>query len=250
MQDAAQRTGRGQPTVLLPIAIDSGARFHIPIIDVEITVPDGTRIEAVHPSPNRHFDKIDLTAYPFFTSNSVSPDWLTLSFSRSAWEHVKNARVHITGTVAIEYYHPGRTTILPTQGSGEVADLGRCTTLTTDDGRTQAFKLECESPRELPAAVMVLRHEASGREWKERLSSSITYMPGPHETWLSPLHRGESFFHLVDVMTPGPGSQWLVPASDLPSARLEITPEIVTGHALARFDFPGVALSTWLVHGR
>jgi hypothetical protein len=37
-----------------------------------------------------------------------------------------------------------------------------------------------------------------------------------------------------------------VPASYLSSARVEITPEIVTGRALARFDIADVTLSSWL----
>jgi hypothetical protein len=39
----------------------------------------------------------------------------------------------------------------------------------------------------------------------------------------------------------------MVPEAYVPSARLEITPEIPTGHALARFDFGEVTLAPWLV---
>jgi hypothetical protein len=44
-----------------------------------------------------------------------------------------------------------------------------------------------------------------------------------------------------------PGSQWLLPRSYIASGRIEITPEIVTGHALAAFDLGEIMLASWLV---
>jgi hypothetical protein len=245
------RAGGMQPAVLLPIAISPGAHgdlIHIPIVQVEIVAPDGTRLQSISPSPNRPFEKIDLMAYPFSTSRDRPPDWLAFRFSSAVWERVKNARVRVRGTAAFEFYRRGETAILPAQGSGNVPDLGRCTALTVDDRFSEEMlKVLCESPRDLPAASITLRHEPSGREWREGLNSSVTYSPGPHETWLSPLHRGQSFFRVTNSVTSVPGSQWLVPMSYLSSARVEITPEIVSGHALAGFDFGEVTLASWLV---
>lgn len=249
--DVIHRAGGMQATVLLPIAIDSSARFHIPLIDLEIVAPDGTRLQSIRPSPNRPAGKIDLSVYLMSAANGGPPASLTLSFSRSAWEHVKDGRVHVRGAAAFDFYRLGQTTILPTQGTGSVPDLGRCTALTSEERfSNSALKVLCESPRELPAATITLRHESSGREWKLGLRSSITYSPGPHEIWLSPLHRGQSFFQLINGDASAPGEQWLVPAMLVPEARLEITPEIPTGHALAHFDFGDVTLSSWLVTPR
>jgi hypothetical protein len=246
--DVIHRAGGTQATVLLPIAIDSGARFHVPLVDVEIVAPDGTRPRSIRSSPNRPFQKIDLSAYPMSAGRDSTPDWLMLSFSPSAWQHVKDGRVHVSGAAAFDFYRPGQTAILPTQGAGSVRDLGRCTATATEERFSDsALKVLCESPRELPAATITLRHESSGREWKLGLHSSIAYSPGPHETWLSPLNRAQSFFQLTNGDTSAPGSQWLVPATLVPAARLEITPEIPTGHALAHFDFGDVQLSSWLV---
>ncbi len=248
------RIGGTQPAVLLPIAIAPGARgdlFHMPVAEVEIIAPDGIRLQSIRPSPNRPFEKIDFMAYPFSTSRDRPPDWLALRFSGAAWERVKNARVHVRGTAAFEFYRRGETAILPAQGSGNVTDLGRCTALTVDDRFSEEIlKVLCESPRVLPVASITLRHEPSGREWREGLNSAVTYSPGPHETWLSPMHRGQSFFRLTNSVTSVPGSQWLVPMSYLSSARVEITPEIASGHALAGFDFSEVTLASWLVRAR
>ncbi len=247
------RAARGfrQGTVLLPIAIAPGApsaRFHVPLVDIEIVAPDGSRIQSVRPTPNRPFQKIDLTARVYSVSRDDPPEWLVLSFAGPAWNRVKNARVRIRGSAAFEFYHPGETTILPAQGSANAPGLGRCTAARVDDRYSeQTLKVLCESLRALPAVSITLRHEPSGRVWRLGLNSATSYSPGPHATWLSPLHRGQSFFRLTDSVPSTPGFQWLVPASYVSSARVEITPEIVTGHALARFDFADVALSPWLI---
>ena len=249
-----------QTVALLPIAIAPGAlagHFRIAFVEVEIVAPDGARLHSALPSPNRPFERIDLTAYAFSTPQEQAgasprelyntPDWLALRFSGPAWEHVKNVRVRIHGTAGFDFYRPGETAVLSPDGSADIPGMGRCTTMTVDDRYAeQMLKVFCESPRELPTASISLRHEPSGREWRLRLNSAVTYSPGPHETWLSPLHRGQSFFRLTNSVQSLPGSQWLVPVSDLPSARIEITPEIVTGHALAQFDLGEVTLAPFL----
>jgi hypothetical protein len=155
--------------------------------------------------------------------------------------------VRIHGTAAFDFCRPGETAVLFPDGSADIPGMGRCTAMTVDDRYgEQILKVFCESPRNLPAASIALRHEPSGREWRLGLNSASTYSPGPHETWLSPLHRGQSFFRLTTSVESAPGSRWLVPVSDLPSARIEITPEIVTGHALAHFDLGEVTLASFL----
>ncbi|MDR3703021.1 MAG: hypothetical protein P4L56_25470 [Candidatus Sulfopaludibacter sp.] len=241
--------GDGQTTVLLPISIDPGGRtdrYRMPLIEIEITAPGGIRIQSTRPSPNRPYRKIDLSVYPF-----RSTEWLSLTFSSSAWERVKNARVHIEGTAAFDFYRPGQTVMLPAQATAAVPVLGRCTTQATEQNFSDgALKVECESPREIPPASVALSTLLLVRNWTERLNSAFTYAPGPHETWLSPLHRSQTFFPLTNILTTAPGSQWRVPASALLEARVAITPEISTGHALAHFDFPEVPLSDWLVPRR
>jgi len=249
--ESVPKAAGGLPTVLLPIAIAPGAasaRFHLRLVDIEIVAPDGSRIHSVRSAPNRPTQKIDLTSRAYSVSRDGPPEWLMLSFAGPAWNRVKDARVRIRGSAAFEFYHPGETTILPVQGSANAPGLGRCTAARADDRYSErTLKVLCESPRAVPAALITLRHEPSGRVWRQGLRSSGMYYPGPHGTWLSPLHRGQSFFSLTDAVPSTLGSEWLVPESYVSSARVEITPEIVTGRALARFDFAGVALSSWLI---
>ena len=234
--------GRGaQRTVVIPIAIErapGGEKLAVSMVEVEITSAGGKRFRSVRPSPNRPFEKVPIMAFLY---PGRSPEWLVLRFSGPAWESVKNGPVRIRGSAAIQFYRLGETTAIPASGSGTVAGVGYCTSRPVGDQLYEdLLKVLCESPRELPAASVVLRHAASGREWSERLNSSMTFSPGPHDTWLSPLQRGQTFFRVTNTT---PGSQWEMPRDYVAGARVAITPEVVTGHGLTNFEFNGVTLT-------
>jgi hypothetical protein len=241
---------RGQATVALPVAItenQQASRLWVREIEIEIAAPNGVRIQSGRPAPNRPFDKIELMAGISSISQEASPS-LVLTFSRQAWDRVKNERVRIRGWAGFEFYRLGETTILSAMGSGNVPGVGRCTSITVDTWLSESMlKVLCESPRPLPPTSVTLRHEPSGRTWLGGLNTFTPYIAGPHESWLSPLHRGQYFFRLTDSVTSAAGAQWLVPASYVSSARVEITPRLVTGRSLSRFDFDHVALASWLV---
>ena len=66
--EALSRFGGAQTVALLPIAIAAGApaaHFRISFVEVEIVAADGARLQSALPSPNRPFERIDLTAYAF-----------------------------------------------------------------------------------------------------------------------------------------------------------------------------------------
>jgi hypothetical protein len=198
------RFGGAQTVALLPIAIAAApaGHFRIPFVEVEIVLPDRARLRSAVPSPNRPFERIDFTAYAFCNP----PDWLALRFSGQAWERVRNARVRIHGTAAFDFCRPGETAVLFPDGSADIPGMGRCTAMTVDDRYgEQILKVFCESPRNLPAASIALRHEPSGREWRLGLNSASTYSPGPHETWLSPATSRTVLFPLDDFRRVGAG---------------------------------------------
>jgi hypothetical protein len=69
----------------------------------------------------------------------------------------------------------------------------------------------------------------------------------PTETWVSPVNRRQTFFHIVDHdRTSSPGSQWLVPDSALPGSRVEITPQHEAGCSLVQFEATGIDLSRYV----
>ena len=254
---AVLRTARsnGAPTALLPIAVSGNPPgeqlFGYPVAGVEITTMDGARIESVRSSPNRPFEKVPLLAWTYTSTRDAAPEWLALRFSAPAWELVKNRPVRIRGWLAIQYFRYGATTMLPPLGSTNVTGAGRCTAVLVDDRFSQGLlKVLCESPREVPPAIVEVRDGGSGQQWRESLNSSMTYSGGPRETWLSPLNRAQTFFRLTGAAVTSPGSQWLIPRDSLAAAKISITPQIPDGRALARFEFTGVRLSLQYKRGQ
>ena len=67
--------------------------------------------------------------------------------------------------------------------------------------------------------------------------------PGPQTTWLSPLNRRQTSFNLTNDARQVPGNRWQVPAPFLSSARIEITPEEITGYSVVHFDFADALLA-------
>ena len=259
--DRYNRRPYDSPEVAIPIrAVTArGNNFHIPVVDVDITEPDGNHIHADRSYPDRSFQAgLVATASfpnPWIRDPRFRPDtnngWLVLQFSRPVWQRVRNARVRIHATMGFEFFRPGGTTTLPTSGTGDVADLGRCTVTTSENPFYEdMLKVLCESPGEIPETRITLLHPPSGRRWWGRLNSSFTYSPGPHETWLSPLQRGQTFFNLTRFPGTTAESNLKTPESDLPTSQVQITPEIVTGHALATIDWTNVDLSPWLTGRR
>jgi len=240
--------GSSMHSVLVPIRVSSGARsgrFQIRFSEVELIADNGDRLASVQPTPNRPFEKIDLIARAYAVQADLAPEWYVLTFSNSAWERWKNARVRwIRGWAGVEFYRTGETTTLSSQSSTVVPGVGRCS-IGTVDGRFSEplLKVLCESTRSLPAASVQLRHDASQRVWPGGLNAAQTHAPGPNRIWLSPIYRGQAFFRLTNSIETAPSAQWLVPASYVTTARVEVTPRVVTGRALAQFEFANVVLS-------
>jgi hypothetical protein len=250
------RFGNGQGATI-PIEIAPGAggdRFHISGVQVEVEMPDGVIHHSIPQVIDRYAfaGRSDVFTAISFPSSDSPRGWLWLRInSKPAWERAKNARVHIRGAATFEFYRPGRTTVIPAQGRQSVPDLGWCATAPQEDpfsGKTVGLRLVCESLRDRPAASVTLRHEASGWEHQVNLDAPGRYYPGLHSKWFASLHFGECRFQiLTDESRTYPGAAgFMIPEAYVPSATLEITPEIPIGHALARFDFGEVTLAKWL----
>jgi hypothetical protein len=244
---------RPQFAVMLPVALTPGrhnARFSGSRLAVELVTPEGVRLKTAPRRPGRPYQMPEFTAFLYATQRDGWPDWLVLGFTHGAWNRVRNAAgVRIRGEALFDFRGTGRTAVLPTQGDGEVPGLGRCAASTVDDrimGPERLLKILCESPRSIPRTAVTLRHP-SGRSWRLWLNSAYAPRPGPIRAWLSPLHRGVTFFRLVETVPAREGSKWLVAASDVPSSEIEITPEVDPAYAFTPFDFSGVNLTEWVV---
>jgi hypothetical protein len=203
-------------------------------------------MKAKNPSPNHPGEAIDLLAYMSSQPNEAN-QFLTLRFSNSAWERIRDRTLSVHALVGFTFTAPGKTIILQrSHESTPAAQLGRC--MIYEEGEQfqgDLLKVYCESPESIPNAWLVLHSQPSGREWRLPLNQAFTYAAGPRETWLTPLHRAQTFFRLTGQPETSQGNSWQVPKSYLSSYQIEITPEIVTGHALAEFNSQNVNLSSF-----
>jgi hypothetical protein len=90
-----------------------------------------------------------------------------------------------------------------------------------------------------------LRDPASGREWRQRLGDSLTDVRYPRQTWLSPLERRQTFFHIVPEEPVAPGSSWVVPRQALARAQLQMTGGRESGCAVVDYSLENVDLNRW-----
>jgi hypothetical protein len=250
-------SGGASHTVMLPIRIETGTQrdpYHVAFAEAEIVAADGSVLRSLLPQRTTPSDRIEFMAHTFSTTQGEPPDWLRLQLSAAAWNRVKNGRARVRGEVALEFHRPLPLTTWQAQASGAVEGVGRCEGRVVDDRifSEPLYKVLCESPSPLPRGTVVLRHPASGREWRAELGSfyggfGMSYVPGAQRAWFSPLHRTQAFFRLNTHPHPAPGSDWMVPVEMLSSARVEITPRVHAGRTLVHFDFAGVDLATWLI---
>jgi hypothetical protein len=237
----APRFSNWGETVFLPIEIAAGSeQFHIPLIEIEVTAPDGVRIRSTLPSPNHPLERIDLFARAWGPPG-FPPNWLVLQFSKPAWDRVKDTRVDLRGSAGFEFYRTGPTTAIPIRGATATLELGRCSTSVVENPYSdEMLKVLCESPRPIPATKVVV-HFGDAEEWLGGLNSARTFEVSPHETWFSPLDRADYLFDL----TYGARTRRQVPFSSL--SRVDVTPEIPTGTAIARFEWRGLSLAPWRI---
>jgi hypothetical protein len=109
------------------------------------------------------------------------------------------------------------------------------------------FRVACESPRDLALTRTILTDTSSNRHWDGRLGDAVSNVTYPRNTWLSPMNRGESFFHLTFQDANQPGSEWQVPAEVLDHCRIEIEPQPLTGKTVVAYELPNIVLSRFAV---
>ena len=113
--------------------------------------------------------------------------------------------------------------------------LGVLVALTRMDCNRQDF---IPGPTEAPG---------SAKPWKQVLGDSMPSVPYPWQTWLSPLNRRQTFFHVIEERRTDGGSSWLVPREALANANFVFVPEQVVGCAVLGYQFEDVALRDFAV---
>jgi hypothetical protein len=73
-------------------------------------------------------------------------------------------------------------------------------------------------------------------------------LPYPPTTWLSPLNRRDTFFHLTtEDVSDREDSRWLVPNEVMAIARLGVDSEAAVVCTVRSYEISGVALSRFAV---
>jgi hypothetical protein len=174
--------------------------------------------------------------------------WQLVQLQRAIFDELKGAPVTIRGTAAIDSQRAGATASLPIGRRDPVPGNGICSSALVEvRPGSEALKVVCESPSDIPFGSDVTLMAVNHASWNLRLGSSMTGVSYPRNTWLSPLHRRDAFFHLTaEDVSAQAGSRWLAPVSAIDGARIAITP-VQTACDLITYELPGISLSGYLV---
>jgi hypothetical protein len=221
-------------------------------LELEVDTPAGDRQPAAPPRvQNRNFDQRLLEAYlmPWNPQADSSQRWLTLRFTRRTYDRFRTAKVAISGKAGITMYRPGTKTWMPAGETVKAPGAGNCSAAVVEARYTeQMLKVLCESPSGIPIGTRVtVWHPQSGKDWKQALGDSRPYFRGPGSTWLSPLHRGITYFNLD---SSDRGEKYQIPVSALATARISIAPIHITGYAVLQYRIEGISLDEYVASPR
>ena len=144
---------------------------------------------------------------------------------------------------------PGQKAWMPVGGRVAVPGVGHCSSSLEEDRWSKTrVKVLCESPSGLPSVVRVtVWTREDGPTFPGWLGNYGNAAPGPQMAWLSPLDRGKTFFNLSDPQDRYYAIPTEVPEEHIANARIAVTPEVVTGYSVVRFDLPDVPLSKYWI---
>ena len=170
-----------------------------------------------------------------------TPNRLRLEISPRIYDAIKNGPVNIEGKLTAEFVRGEDPTKIPVGDAAAVPGLGICSSAIVNARfEEQLLRVVCESVDEISSFMRVrLIDPATQRDWIAFLGDSSTPLSHPRTTWLSPINRRATFFHLRDSVE----ARDQVPSAVIPNAIVEIAPEHATGCTVVRYELPDVVLS-------
>jgi len=222
-------------------ALDS--RFTV--LRVEVDSGIGTVIQSETPTAFRRYDQIEFHAVLVVAEDA--PPFLMLAMSNGVFERFRGAPVTIRGKAGVNLIRPGGESQVFLDRLTNVKGIGKCSA-NVIEGRLyeEMLKVYCESPEQLPQTIVEIKGEG-GRVWRNRLGSSSTWVATPQNTWLSPLHRRQTFFTMAtQERSMQMGSTHLVPREVPARAVLTVRPEIDEGCGVFPFEIRNVDLNRYL----
>jgi hypothetical protein len=180
------------------------------------------------------------------------PSWQIVRMDRALYNRLQNRTVRIRGDIVANFYRSGSATTLPFAERRAVSGVGTCSSLLVAAWREELIRVDCESPSEIPIPTFVrLIDTKTRRDWRALLGDSGTVMPYPRLTWLSPVNRRSTFFHVsTQDLSEREGSKWLVPEQVISTAEIEITPQPLSGCTVVNYELKDVPLNRFQIATR
>jgi hypothetical protein len=241
----------GSVVVAIPVAISGlrdSPRARVDHVALELEGRGGIRYKAQQPSASEPFRKISFEAY-LWPYRQI-PGWQVLRMDRGVYDRLKSGTVKIKGVAVVDFHRDGEPGWLSFRQRGPIPGVGICSSGMAEERFGQEMlKVECESPAEIPLFTQVkLVGRHSAREWNQRLGDAMSSVPYPRVTWLSPMNRRDTFFHLtLGDASQGDGSKWLVPRDVAEGATLGISAELPDGCRVVHYELSGIALDKFVV---
>ncbi|MGC4055961.1 MAG: hypothetical protein QM757_44710 [Paludibaculum sp.] len=253
------RNGRADSSwvsVALPVSIatpptEKDLLFERPRI--EFSDAEGQSARSVLPSPGKSPSESEFLAG--FYTDERRQHWLGLSLRRKLMDRFAGRRVTIRGQAEVNFVRRGETNWMPVGGKKAVPSLGQCMAEQLPGEsihREGMLKVVCESTSAVsPLTEARLWNPATGQSWRHHLGDAAPLVPGPRWSWLSPLHRLQTYFQLATGTAASmPGNGWMVPPDALLGAQVGISAASISGSASLQFEMRDIALSQFVASHR
>lgn len=178
--------------------------------------------------------------------------WQTISLTPKDAAQAEQSPVNIVGSSVLDIDRGSPSVRMPLDHLLDrrvrIPGVGICSAAVMGEAMSrQMLRILCESSRPIPFLLEV-RLSGGKQAWRHQLDDSRTHVAYPDQSWLSPLHRRQTFFHLVEETSGTPDSFWLVERRKLNGASIEIVPRTSLGCALVNYTLPNVRLGDYRVN--
>jgi hypothetical protein len=184
----------------------------------------------------------ELRAYP------GGAGWEIVRAAPETFRSLIGAPVTFSGTAIVRPFKQVGGVTFPVLRTADVPGVGLCSSRILPLGRAHSMlQVNCESPMMLPQQAFVTLASADGcREWWHQM-----YRGGfRHDSWLSPVRRLSSFFHIAPEEVVSRYGGYMLPADVMRGARISVEAHIPTSCDVVEYEIPNVRLSDYVVRPR
>lgn len=236
-------------TAALPIDVSGISDPELAVLDpvaFEIERPGGTPIRAEWPTPGKPLENASCSAWLRRESGRY---WQFVTMDRDVFLTILRTPVTLRGRALVAFHNRLREASMPANSRAAVPGLGLCASHIVEHRPSDVMlDVTCESPAGIPRPTRVTFVDDGGRQWKQVLGDAMTSLSYPRSTWLSPVSRADTFFHVAPrEITMRPGSGWLLAGDAIPTGKLVISGEPEAGCRVIRYELANVLLRDYVV---